>query len=82
MSYKRYFCLLAYSGVQHILCFVFLRLVYPMLPVSLDCSFVCITPAVFSNVYAIPLYYTNESVILGSCLNREQHIFVTQFSTA
>jgi hypothetical protein len=33
----------AYIGVLHILCFVFsfvfLCLVYPMLPVSLDCSF-------------------------------------------
>jgi hypothetical protein len=31
-------------------CFVFLRLVYPMLPVSLDCPFL-IAPSVFSNVY-------------------------------
>ena len=41
--YLRYLCLLAYSGVQHILClcflFVFLPFVYPMLPVSLDCPF-------------------------------------------
>ena len=29
----------AHSGVQHILCCVFLRLVYTMLPVSLDCPF-------------------------------------------
>jgi hypothetical protein len=37
MSYLRYLCLLAYSGVQHIvLCCVFLGLVYPMLPVSLQ----------------------------------------------
>ena len=39
--YLRYLCLIAYSGVQHILCWVFVfllfRLVYPMLPVSLDC---------------------------------------------
>jgi hypothetical protein len=44
MSYLSYLCLLAYSGAQHILCcvvflFVFLRLVYLMLPVSLDCPF-------------------------------------------
>ena len=47
MSYLRYLCLFAHSGVQHILCFcfVFLRLVYPMLPVSL-----LIAPSVFSNV--------------------------------
>ena len=30
------FALFVLSGVQHILCFVFLHLVYPMLPVSLD----------------------------------------------
>jgi hypothetical protein len=35
-----------------VLCFCFagLRLVYPMLPGSLDCSFL-ITPSVFSNIY-------------------------------
>jgi hypothetical protein len=49
MCYLRYLCLLAYSGVQHILCFVFLCHVYPMLPVSLVCSFL-IVPSVFSNV--------------------------------
>ena len=42
MSYLRYLCLFAYSGVQHILCYVFvsffLRVVYPMLSVSLDCQ--------------------------------------------
>ena len=31
-------------------CFVFLRLVYPMLPVSLDCTFLIAT-SVFSNIY-------------------------------
>ena len=31
---------------------VFLRLVHPMLPVSLDCSYL-ITPSVFSNVYLL-----------------------------
>ena len=31
-------------------CFVFLRLLYPMFPVSLDCPFVIAT-SVFSNVY-------------------------------
>ena len=51
MSYLRYLCLFAYGGIQHILCcvlcFVFLRLVYPILPVSPDCSFL-IAPSVFS----------------------------------
>ena len=36
-----YLCLFAHSGVQHIVCCVFalfiIRLVYPVLPVSLDC---------------------------------------------
>ena len=47
------FCLLTYSGVLHILCcvaFCFLCLVYPMLPVSLDCLFL-IASSVFSNFY-------------------------------
>jgi hypothetical protein len=49
----RYLFLFAYGVVQHILCcgfvlFVFtLGLVYPMLPVSLDCPFL-IAPLVFS----------------------------------
>jgi len=36
MSCLHYLCLLAHSGVQHILCvcFVCLRLVYPVFPVS------------------------------------------------
>ena len=55
MFYLRYFCLFAYSGVQHILCcalFCFCCLVHPMLPVSLDCPFL-IAPSVFSNVYLL-----------------------------
>jgi hypothetical protein len=53
MSYLRYLCLFAHGGVQHILlCFLFvcLRVVCPMLPVSMDCPFL-IAPSVFSNVY-------------------------------
>ena len=50
MPYLRYLCLFACSGVQHILCcalvwFVFLRIVYPILAVFLDCPFV-IAPSV------------------------------------
>jgi hypothetical protein len=41
MSYLRYLCLFVYSGVKHkmycVLCFVYVCLVYPMLPVSMDC---------------------------------------------
>jgi hypothetical protein len=54
MSYLRYLCLLAHSGVQHILCCVFdllYRPVYLMLPVSLDSPFL-MAPSVFSSVYS------------------------------
>ena len=50
VSYYRYFCWFAQIGVLHILYCVFLRLVYPMLPVSLDCLFSSV-PLIFSNVY-------------------------------
>ena len=52
MSYLRYLCLLADSGVQHVLCCVFIlfRLVYPMLSVSIDCSFF-IAPSTINNIY-------------------------------
>ena len=50
MSYLRYLYLFTYGGVQHILCCVFLHLVYPMLPVSLICPFF-IAPSVLSNIY-------------------------------
>jgi hypothetical protein len=47
MSYLCYLCLPVYSGVQYILCCVFVlfifRLVYHMLLVSMDCPFVLYT---------------------------------------
>jgi len=52
MSFIRYLCLLAHSGVQDILCRGFalfdfvLCLMYPRLPVSRDCPFL-IVPSVF-----------------------------------
>ena len=88
MSYLHYLCLLAYSGVQHILCCVFLLpfssscvlcmmastsycivflglfvfvlcLVYPILPVSLDCPFL-ISPSVPLTIF----YEIMESCVL------------------
>ena len=50
MFYLSYLYLFAHSGVQHILCCVFLCLLYPMFPVSLGCPFL-IAPSVFSDVY-------------------------------
>jgi len=46
-------------------CFVFLRLVYHMLPVSLDCPF-CIALSVFSNVftYHANILYVNNGLFL------------------
>jgi len=39
MSYLRYLCLLAFSGVFFVLFVFVLCLVYQMLPVALDCQF-------------------------------------------
>ena len=50
MSYKRYLCLVAHSGLQQILCCGFVFALCPILPVSLDCLFL-IAPSVFSDVY-------------------------------
>ena len=54
MSYIRYLCLFAYSGVQQILCcvvcFAIHRLDYLMLSASLNCPFL-IASSVFSDVY-------------------------------
>ena len=71
MSYLRYLYLLVYRGVQHLLCCLFLRLMYPMLPVSLDCPFL-IGPSVFSNVYSWSKYFlmntrTNTYVLCVKC---------------
>ena len=53
-------CLFAHIGVQHILfcvlCFVCLSLVYSMVPVSLDCTFL-ISPSEFPKVYSILFRY-------------------------
>ena len=59
MSYLRYLCLLAYSGVQHILCCVFVLFFSSMLPVSLDYPFL-IVPSVFSSVYFKLVVYQRE----------------------
>ena len=39
MSYLRYLCLFGYSGVQHILCCVFVLIFFVLLSVSLNCPF-------------------------------------------
>ena len=53
MSFFRYLCLFALSGVQHILFRIgFLHCAFPMLPISLDCQYL-IAPSVFSRVIYI-----------------------------
>jgi hypothetical protein len=64
----RYLCLFMHSGIRHILCCAFgffspLHLVYHMLAVSLDCTFL-IAPSVFSNVYLMyALYFRFDSLV-------------------
>jgi hypothetical protein len=56
MSWLCYLCLVAYSCVQHILCFVCLRLVHRIFPVFRDCP--CLTaPLVFSKVLLMNILY-------------------------
>ena len=61
VSYLRYLCLFACGSrptrVMLYLCFVFLRLVYHMLPVSLDSPF-AIAPSVFSDIYLVNIIFT------------------------
>jgi hypothetical protein len=61
LSYVRHLCLFAHSVVFF---FVFLRLVYPMLPVFLECSFV-IVPSEFYNVYLSnkPCHFQNTEYL-------------------
>ena len=60
MYYLRYLCLLAHSGVLHILwCFVCLRLVYPVLPVSLNFPFLI--------VHSVSLTFIQSIFIFLSC---------------
>ena len=51
MSYLRALCLVVSNTYSVCFCFVCLRLMYPMLLVSLDCPLL-VAPLVFSNVYA------------------------------
>ena len=53
-------CLYAYSGVQLIFCFVLLRLVYPILPVSLDCPLL-ISPLRYSLTF---ISYPSISILI------------------
>jgi hypothetical protein len=53
MTYLFYLCLLAHSGVQQILCCVFVLFSSSMLPVSLDCPFFDCPLGIFYRLFAI-----------------------------
>ena len=62
VSLGKSFCICLRKVMSNTYCVVFfvlfvtgLCLVYPMLPVSLDCSFL-VAPSVFSNIYFRPVY--------------------------
>jgi hypothetical protein len=59
MSYLRCLYLFSCADVRHVLFTVFLRIVCPVLLVSLDWRFV-IAPSVFSNVYIYNKLYHND----------------------
>ena len=63
-------------------CFVFLRLVYPMLPVSLVCTFL-IVPSVFSNVYIRNISWSHTVLWVLTWVDRIQftNILPTHFKT-
>jgi hypothetical protein len=63
MSCLRYLCLSVHSGVQHILCCVFVLFFFVLLPVSLDCSFL-IVPLVLSNVYLSYIAFVISRLVL------------------
>jgi hypothetical protein len=54
------YCVVFFILIVSVLC-TLLRLVYPMFPVSLDCSFL-IVPSVFSNVYLYCVYIVGTHV--------------------
>ena len=77
MSYVRYMCLLADNGVQCILCFVFLRFVYPMLPFSLDCQFVFVSSVLYITFMSTIIRKKND--FLYDNLNKS-YTYVTEIS--
>ena len=67
-------CLFACDDVRHVLCFVFLRSVCPVMSVSLDCPFL-IARSVFSIVYLVAFkFYVhilcnyNDISIINNCI--------------
>ena len=59
-------------------CFVFLRLMYPVLPVSLDCPFLIAT-AIFSDVYVLYISTLSVSHIIQSPSQVNKRVYQYQF---
>ena len=55
--------LFVYSGVPHILCYLFLRLVCPVLPVSLDCPFLIALQYSLTFIFIITYGIGNQSTL-------------------
>ena len=69
MSYLRYLCLFAYSGVQHIFCCVFACFFFVLLTVFLDCPFL-IGPSIFpGNLEVKPSVLLNSIQLLHGYLS-------------
>ena len=64
MSYLRYLCLFAYSGVQHILCCVFVLLFF-ICVASFSGLSILIAFSLFSQVYYVMYIQTNTSSTLS-----------------
>jgi len=60
MSYLHYLCLLMYGGVQHILCCVFVLLVFVLC--TLDYQFRCLFYFVLPILYSIVCTYLDFSI--------------------
>ena len=76
MSYLRYLCLLAHSGVQHILCCVFVLFFFvlcTLLPVSVDCPFF-IAPS-YSLTFICPFLW----IVHSSSVDAEPQLFMVLF---
>ena len=62
MSCLCYLCLFVHSGVQHILCCVFVLFFFVLLPVSLDCPFLIALRYSLTFIYYTYTPYTAQGM--------------------
>ena len=65
MSYLRYLCLFAYSGVQQILCCVFVLIVFVLY--TLNCQFLWIVHFLFPLRYSLTFIYSFSGLSIFDC---------------